>query len=89
MEGIKVEYTEADLIKMKDTEKLDLLVKIALMNRADLNFQHKILCGNGKPEDGLCAKMLSASLHIKGLWMTIIGGGGIIVGVLAQHLLKG
>ena len=88
MTGIKIEYNEDQIFNMSDTEKLNVLVKIGLANRRDLDYQHKILCGNGDPDEGLCAKMLSTSLHIKGLWASLIGGGGIIIGVLANLIMK-
>ena len=88
MAGIKIEYNEDQILAMSDTEKLNVLVKIGLANRSDLDHQHKTLFGNGDPDEGLCAKVLSTALHIKALWATVIGGGGIIIGTLVSVLMK-
>jgi hypothetical protein len=89
MDGVKVELNEGDLLQMTDSEKLIYLIKIALMNRTDLNTQNKILFGNGDPKKGLCSQILSLGLHIKGIWATIGVGGGIILAILVRHVIGG
>lgn len=82
IEYVKIEMDEDSLADMPDSEKLKFLVKIAFANYKTLRAHGEILFGNGKT--GLCQEITSICLNIKGLWAVLIGGGGIIIGVLAK-----
>lgn len=82
IEYVKIEMDEESIADMPDSEKLKFLVKIAFANYKTLRAHGEILFGNGKT--GLCQEITSICLNIKGLWAVLIGGGGIIIGVLAK-----
>jgi len=87
IDELKIVLTEDDIQKMSPDEKMNLLIKVAFANRNDLIGQGVLLTGNGSPEHGLCAKVAGISLHVKGLWLTMTGGGGIILGILLKHII--
>jgi hypothetical protein len=87
MDGIKIPITEDDLLEMSDSDKLNMLVKVALMNRQDLDAQRKILVGNGEPSKSLCGKMDSVRLQLKALWCVIISVSSFVAGILAKHIM--
>jgi hypothetical protein len=89
VDDLKMEMSEKELLEKSDSELLRYLVKIALLNRTDLNHQHLILAGNGDPSRGLCAQVIKMSMHIRGIWATICVGGGFLAGVLTKHVLGG
>lgn len=52
MAEIKIAYDEEDIKNRSDSEKLNLLIKIAFVNHRTLAEHGKILFGNGK--SGIC-----------------------------------
>lgn len=85
MEPVRIELSEDDISGKTDSEKLELLLKIAFSNHKALMDHGKILFGNGK--EGICKIVDRSSLYIKGLWATVIGGGSLIIGILIKHVI--
>lgn len=83
---INVELSEEDILKMSMEEKINCLLKIAFMNRNTLADHDKIFYGNGKK--GLVPLMQGHGYYLAGLWATVIGGGGILIAVVVNHISK-
>lgn len=86
MDEIKIAYDMKDIDKKSESEKLNLLLKIAFANHTTLVNHGKILFGNGK--QGLCDKVRFSAIAITGLWtvfvLAIVGFGS----VLFHHVSK-
>lgn len=86
MEEIKIAYDMEDISKKTESEKLDLLLKVAFANHTTLKNHGQILFGNGK--QGLCDIARYNRTAISGLWavfvLAIIG----FASVLFTHVSK-
>ena len=80
MDEIKIAYDMEDIEKKTESEKLNLLLKIAFANHTTLVNHGKILFGNGN--QGLCDIARFNKLAINGLWavfvIAIIGFASIL-----------
>ena len=86
MDEIKIAYDMEDISNKSESEKLDLLLKIAFANHKTLSDHGRILFGNGK--EGLCDIARFNRVAINGLWavfvLAIIG----FASVLFTHVSK-
>jgi len=80
MDEIKIAFDMEDISQKTESEKLDLLLKIAFSNHSVLTNHGKILFGNGK--QGLCDIARYNRTAINGLWaifvLAIIGFASIL-----------
>jgi hypothetical protein len=86
MDEIKIAYDMEDIEKKSESEKLNLLLKIAFASHVTLERHSKILFGNGK--QGLCDTARFNRLAIKGLWAVFITAVLGFASVLFTHLSK-
>lgn len=80
--GIKIELTEEKVNQSTDSEKLDLLVKIAFETYREQVAQGKLLYGNGNPKEGLCYKVATTSTKLNWLIAILSACGGIMLSAL-------
>jgi hypothetical protein len=86
MDEIKIAYDMEDISNKSESEKLDLLLKIAFVNHKTLNDHCKILFGNGK--QGLCDIARFNSKAINGLWAVFVIAIIGFAGILFTHLSR-
>ena len=86
MDEIKIAYDMEDISNKSESEKLDLLLKIAFVNHKTLNEHGKILFGNGK--QGLCDIARSNRTAINGLWAVFVLAILGFASVLFAHVSK-
>lgn len=86
MDEIKIAYDIEDISTKTESEKLDLLLKIAFVNHRTLNEHGKILFGNGK--QGLCDITRFNSKAINGLWAVFVIAIIGFAGILFTHLSR-
>jgi len=86
MDEIKIAYDIEDISTKTESEKLDLLLKIAFVNHRTLNEHGKILFGNGK--QGLCDIARFNSKAINGLWAVFVIAIIGFAGILFTHLSR-
>lgn len=79
---IKIAFDMEDIEIKTDSEKLNLLLRIAYMNHSKLLEHGSILFGNGKK--GLCERV---RVHEKGLWLFFICLGAL-ASFFIQHVMK-
>jgi hypothetical protein len=84
---IQIEYSEAQIKAMDDSEKLNLLVEISLANHRELCIQGKTLYGEDK-NPGICEKIRVQSLRISGLWFALSAAFGSLSTMLYMHVFK-
>lgn len=80
MTEIKIAYDEEDITGKSDSEKLNLLLKIAFVNHRTLADHGKILFGNGTA--GLCDKVRSNSRSLQVVYGLLIIELVAIVGMV-------
>lgn len=86
MDEIKIAYDMEDIEKKTESEKLNLLLKIAFANHTTLVNHGKILFGNGK--QGLCDIARFNKLAIKGLWAVFVIAIVGFASILFTHIGK-
>lgn len=86
MDEIKIAYDMEDISTKSESEKLDLLLKIAFANHTTLTGHGKILFGNGK--QGLCDIARFNRTAIQGLWAVFILAILGFASVLFTHIGK-
>jgi hypothetical protein len=86
MDEIKVAFDMESIESKPDSEKLNLLLKIAFASHLTLETHSKILFGNGK--QGLCDTARFNRWAIKGLWAVFIIAIAGFASVLFTHLSK-
>lgn len=86
MDEIKVAFDMESIESKSESEKLNLLLRIAFASHLTLESHSKILFGNG--EQGLCDTTRFNKLAIKGLWAVFITAVLGFAGVLFTHLSK-
>lgn len=86
MDEIKIAYDMEDIYKKSDSEKIDLLLKIAFDSHMIQAKHDKILFGNGK--QGLCDATRFSQTAIKILWAVFIIAVTGFAGVLFTHISK-
>lgn len=86
MDEIKIAYDMEDIEKKTESEKLNLLLKIAFANHTTLINHGKILFGNGK--QGLCDIARFNKLAIKGLWAVFVIAIVGFASILFTHIGK-
>ncbi len=83
---IKIAYDMEDIESKTESEKLNLLLKIAFASHVTLETHSKILFGNGK--QGLCDTARFNKVAIAGLWAVFVTAALGFAGVLFTHLSK-
>lgn len=86
MDEIKVAFDMESIESKSESEKLNLLLRIAFASHLTLENHSKILFGNGK--QGLCDTARFNKLAIKVLWAVFILSVSGFAGVLFTHLSK-
>ena len=86
MDEIKVAFDMESIESKSESEKLNLLLRIAFASHLTLESHSKILFGNGK--QGLCDTARFNKLAIKVLWAVFILSVSGFAGVLFTHLSK-
>jgi hypothetical protein len=86
MDEIKVAFDMESIESKSESEKLNLLLRIAFASHLTLESHSKILFGNGK--QGLCDVARFNKLAIKVLWAVFILSVSGFAGVLFTHLSK-
>jgi hypothetical protein len=87
MEPVKIELNESDLQTKTDSEKLNLLVKIAFMNHDTLQQQSVVLFGNGDPTKGICSKVAMQGSLIKWMIGVFSTCATVIAGIIVKHIM--
>lgn len=82
MSEIKIGFEMEDIEGKSDSEKLNLLLKIAFLNHESLRKHGEILFGNGKR--GLCECVREYGRAIKALWGLVF----IIIGAFVATVFK-
>jgi hypothetical protein len=86
MDEIKIAYDMEDISNKSESEKLDLLLKIAFANHTTLVKHGEILFGNGK--QGLCDIVRFNSTAINGLWAVFVIAVIGFASVLFTHISR-
>jgi len=86
MEEIKIAYDMEDISGKSESDKLDLLLKIAFVNHKTLNEHGKILFGNGK--QGLCDIARFNTKAINGLWAVFVIAVIGFASILFTHISR-
>ena len=84
---VQIEYSEAQIRAMPDTEKLNLLLEINLIDHKEIFIQGKTLYGDDK-SPGVCEKIRTQALQIVGLWLALSAVAGSFSTVLFMHIFK-
>ena len=86
MDEIKIGFEYVDIQGKTDSEKLDLLLKIAFANHTALCQHSNVIYGNG--DEGLIDACRFYNRSLKGLWalvlFSIVGFAGILYGLLRE-----
>ena len=83
---IKIQLSPEEIHDMSDSDKLNLLLKIAMDNRTAIDAQKKLLEGNGGP--GLCEMIRSIKIQITWLWVSFSAVAGFYGGAFLNHVNK-
>lgn len=83
---VSIDVSEAQILKMTDTEKLNTLIKITFANHKEICRQGELLFGNG--EKGLCEKVRDHAQQFVWMWIIISAVAGSIGTALLTHLNK-
>jgi hypothetical protein len=86
MDEIKIAYDMEDISNKSESDKLDLLLKIAFVNHKTLNEHGKILFGNGK--QGLCDIARFNTKAINGLWAVFVIAVIGFASILFTHISR-
>ncbi len=84
---IQIEYSEAQIRSMPDSEKLNLLVEIGLVNHRELFMQGQTLYGDGNVP-GICEKIRAQALQVTFLWLALSAASGALGTVMCWHIFK-
>ena len=84
---IQIEYSEAQVRAMPDSEKLNVLIEIGLANHRELMTQGVTLYGDEKAT-GICEKIRTQALQIVGLWLALSVAAGSLSTVFIMHVFK-
>lgn len=85
---VNITVREEDLKNKTDSELLKDLLKIAFANRRDIREIKENNDGFQKIIEKICNKNNILTWQIRGLWATVIGGGGILLTILYLILGK-
>ena len=86
MDEIKIAYDMEDISNNSESEKIDLLLKIAFANHTTLVKHGELLFGNGK--QGLCDISRFNRLAINGLWAVFVIAVVGFASVLFTHISR-
>jgi hypothetical protein len=84
---IQIEYSEAQIRAMPDTEKLNLLLEINLIDHKEIFKQGVTLYGDDK-SPGVCEKIRTQALQIVGIWLALSAAVGSLSTVVIMHIVK-
>jgi hypothetical protein len=85
--NIHIEYSEAQIRAMPDSEKLNLLVEIGLANHRELCTQGVTLYGDDQGS-GICEKIRVQALQVVALWLAFGSSMGVLSTVVIMHVVK-
>ncbi len=85
--NIQIEYSEAQIRSMPDSEKLNLLVEIGLVNHRELFMQGQTLYGDDKAP-GICEKIRAQAQQVNFLWVALSTATGSLGTIICWHIFK-